>query len=290
MVGSEYALLARRSSTQARPPGAGPRVSSQYVVAVMALARSVDEEAPRLAADLGLTAYETAVMLRAPGPVIVLRSEDRARAVDVLGKLRARGHDALACELDAVVSSEDMFRPRAFRFDRGDFVGLGHGEERRLPLADIFALVRANHATRTEDTVVDRTRKISLGRAALTGGLLTTKTKTTERTRVTNEREPVLYVFRRDAPPWLLASTELRYDGLAAEMLASKPQNFEVLVGALRALAPAALFDARLLAVRAGSTVVATSPTHFSTSSAAALDVLAHLVALSLSRAARPYR
>ncbi|MBX3219840.1 MAG: hypothetical protein KF795_04925 [Labilithrix sp.] len=265
-------------------------MSPHYVVAVMALGRSVDEEAPRLAADLGLTAYETAVMLRAPAPVIVLRSEDRARAADVLGKLRARGHDAIACELDAVVSSDDMFRPKAFRFERGDFVGLGQGEERRLPLADIFALVRANHVTRTEDTVVDRQRQISLGRAALTGGLLTTKAKTTETTRVTNEREAVLYVFRSDAAPWLLASTQMRYDGLAANMKVSRIQNFEVLIGALREMAPSAAFDARLLAVRASSTVVAASPTHFSTSSSGALDVLAHIVAMSLGRAANPYR
>ncbi|MBX3260923.1 MAG: hypothetical protein KF782_14655 [Labilithrix sp.] len=263
-------------------------MSSQHVVAVMAFARSVDDEAPRLAADLGLTAYETAMMLRAPAPVIVLRSEDRARADAVLGKLRSRGHDAITCGLDEVVSSDDMFRPRAFRFEHGDIIGLGQGAERRLPLTDVFALVRANHATRIEETVVGRSRKVSLARAVLSGGMLATKT--TERTRVTNEREPVLYVFRSDGPPWFLASMQMRYDGLEEGMKVSKIQNFEVLVGALRARAPAAVFDARLLAVRASSTVVASSPTHYGASSAAALDVLAHLIALSLGRAARPYR
>ena len=184
--------------------------SSVEIVAIVALGRSVEEEAPRLAADLGLTTYETAVMLRAPAPVIVLRSEDRARTLDVLGKLRSRGHDAVACELDAVVSSDDMFRPRAFRFDAGDFVGIGHGEERRLPLADVFALIRANHVTRTEDTVVDRQRKISLGRGALTGGLLMTKTTTTESRRVTSERE-----LRPLRVPQRRAAVAARIDGAA---------------------------------------------------------------------------
>ena len=260
------------------------------VVAIVALGRSVEEEAPKLAADLGLTAYETGVMLRAPMPVIVLRTDDRARTTDLLGKLRSRGHDAVACALDAVTSSDDMFRPKAFRVDAGDFVGIGHGEEHRLPLAAISALVRATHVTRTEDVIVERQRKIGIGRAALTGGLLGTKTVEKESTRVTHEREPVLYVFRVDAAPWLLASTQLRYDGLAQDMKISKMENFEVLVRSLRELAPAAAFDARLLSVRANTTVIAAGPKHLATSSSASLDILAHIVAMSLARTTRPYR
>ena len=260
------------------------------VVAIVALGRSVEEEAPKLAADLGLTAYETGMMLRAPMPVIVLRTDDRARTIDLLAKLRSRGHDAVACALDAVTSSDDMFRPKAFRFDAGDFIGIGHGEEHRLPLTAISALVRATHVTRTEDVIVDRQRKISIGRAALTGGLLATKTAEKESTRVTHEREPVLYVFRADAPPWLLTSTQLRYDGLAQDMKISKMENFEVLVRSLRELAPSAAFDMRLLSVRANTTVIAAGPKHLATSSSAALDVLAHIVAMSLARTARPYR
>src|SRR3712207_1331182 len=117
------------------------------------------------------------MVLRGAPPVIVPRGESRERTNDLLGKLRARGHDAIACELETVVASDDMFRPKAFRFEGGDLVGIGSGEERRLPLTDIFALVRANHVSRNEETVVDRTRSISIGRAALTGGILATKTR-----------------------------------------------------------------------------------------------------------------
>jgi hypothetical protein len=259
-------------------------------IAIVALARSVDEEAPRLAADLGVTAYETGVMLRSPGPVIVLRTEDRARAADLLSRLRSRGHDAIHVDLDTVVSSDNMFRPKSFRFDGADLVANGQGEERRLALADVFAFIRANHVTRTEDTVVERNHKISVGRAALTGGLLAKKTTTSETRRVVNEREPVLYLFRSDGAPWFLSSTELRYDGLAEQMKISMMENFEVLLRVLRERAPTAIFDARLVAVRANTTVVAASTTHLATSSSTAMDVLAHIVAVSLSRAARPYR
>jgi hypothetical protein len=260
------------------------------VVAIVGLGRSVEEEAPQLAADLGLTPYEVGVMLRAAPPIIVLRTEERARAIDVLGKLRARGHDAVACDLAAVVPSDAMFRPKSFRFEGSELVGHGNGEERRLPLGDVFSLVRANHTTRTEATVVEKTRKVSIGRAALTGGMLTSKTSTVESTRITNEREAVLYVFRNDAAPWLLASMEMRYDGLGQEMKISKMENFEVLLRVLRERAPSAPFDARLLAVRANTSVVSAGPKQLSLSSSATIDVLAHVVAIALGRAARPYR
>jgi hypothetical protein len=261
------------------------------VVAIVALARSVEDEDPVLAADLGLTAYETAMMLRSPRPVIVLRSEHRARALELLGKLRSRGHDAVLCDLETVTWSEDMFSPKAFRFEAGTFVGIGNGEERRLALTDIFALVRATVSTHVEDMVTSHERKLSMGRAALTGGLLLSKVGDRSDRRVTEEHEPVLYVFRIDAAPWLLRSTQMRYHGLANEMKRSQVENFDVLIRTLRELAPSAPFDARLLSVRArANTLVTSGSKHLSVSSSGTIDVLAHIVASSLGRAARPYR
>jgi hypothetical protein len=261
------------------------------IIAVVALARSVEEEAPLLAADLGLTVYETAVMLRAPMPVVILRTEERARALDLLGKLRARRHDAVACELSAVASSEDMFRPKSFRFEGTDIVGTGQGVEQRLPLANVFSLVRATHQKRTEQTVTTRERRPSFGRALMTGGLMMTKTTTKESRRVDTEKEPVLYLFRADGAPWLLAATELRYDGLGPEMRVSKAENFEVLLRRLREAAPDAPFDARLVSIRTSlDTVVTSGANHTSTTSASMIDLLAHIVTIAVGRAARPYR
>lgn len=261
------------------------------VVAVVALARSVEEEAPLLAAELGVTAYEAGVMLRAPSPIVLLRTEDRARALDVLGRLRARGHEAVACDLAAVVSSDAMFQPRSFRFEGSDFIGVGAGQEQRLALPDALAFIRALHVTRTEDTVVDKQRKLNLASVGLTGGLIPMKTKTTETTRVTQEREPVLYLYRNDGVAWLLRSSDLRYDGLGAEMKPSQVENFEVLLARLRALAPTVPFDTRLLAAKAAPSILATaSSKHLSSTTAGTIDLLAHLVALAIRRTVRPYR
>jgi hypothetical protein len=118
-----------------------------------------------------------------------------------------------------------------------------------------------------------------------------TKSKTTETKRVADEREPVLYIFRSDAAPWLLRSTRMLYDGLAREMRVSKTENFEVLVKTLRDLAPAAPFDARLLAVRpAPGKVTSLGTKHVTASSAGTIDLLAHVVAMALGQSSRPYR
>lgn len=249
------------------------------IVALVRLAGTVEDEAPRLAGDVGITAYEAALLLRTPMPVIVLRSEDRTRTLGVLGKLSERGHYAVACDLAAVAPSSAMFRPRSFRFEGRHIVGVVGHDERRLALANVIALVRAMHAYRDEQTVVDTQRKFSLGRTALTGGLIPVKTTTKQSTRVTNERDAVLYVFSDEAAPWLLASSELRYDGLGDRLAVSTPENFDILTRRLRESAPGATFDARLMQARAGTEV------QFSTSSATATDVLAHLVGMSIARA-----
>jgi hypothetical protein len=261
------------------------------VVAIVALARNADDEAPVLAAELGLTVYEAALMLRAAPPIVVGRFDDRARALSLLAKLRARGHDTVACDVDAVVPSERMFRPRTFRFEGGDLIATGGGEERRLPSAGIVALVRATHVTRTEETATKNVRQFSLGRAAMTGGLVPIKSAAVESRRVVDEREAVLYVFRADAEAWLFGASGLRYEGLGAEMRRSQAENFEVLVRTLRDLAPIATYDARLLSVRSWpSTVLSASAKQLTASSSATIDLLAHLVAMTIAKSARPYR
>jgi hypothetical protein len=245
-----------------------------FVVAVVALARSVEEEALALGADLGVTTYEAALLLRAIAPSVVLRAPDRARALDLLSRLRARGHDVVACDVDAVVASADMLEVRSFSFETAAFVALGAERQTREPLdrvayADLVAIVRAIHAHVVETVEKTRERQLSVGRAALTGGLLMTKTKTTERTRTSSEREAVVYLFRRGGPPWLVRASRARYDGLEAPLLPSQHENFAALVARLRERAPGAAYDERLSrAPRAPE----------------AADLAAHLVALSLTR------
>jgi len=261
------------------------------VVALMSLAGSVEEEAPLLAADLGSTVYETALLLRSPSPVPLLRTDDRPRALGLLAKVRARRHHAVACDASAVVSSDAMLQPRSFRFDGdGLVVSSPDGKEERVSFADVLALVRAVHRSRTEHLEKTEQSKFSLGRAALSGGLLMTKKVTTEKTQSSEEREQVLYLFRQGGVPLLFAQSRTRYEGLGAELRPARIENFTTLVRLLREHSRSAAYDERLLLPRpAVERVRAGNGGLSSASSADGVDLLAHLIALATAPRA-PFR
>ncbi|MGH7297781.1 MAG: hypothetical protein ACRELB_22775, partial [Polyangiaceae bacterium] len=175
-----------------------------YVVAITELAGALDMEAAALAADVGVSAYDARLLLAQGAPAIVKTTADKGAALELLAGLRARGHAAVACDTAAVVSSADMVTMRRPRLGEAA-VTLEERPGETLPYEDILALVPAVHRRRSETTTVTRETKLSMGRAIITGGASFTKTVKTEKHSGTEEREAVLYVFRRSgATPWLL--------------------------------------------------------------------------------------
>jgi len=254
------------------------------VVALIALGTPVEAEAALLAVDLGMTAYEAALMLRVPSPMPILRTDDRARAVDLVTKLRSRGHQVVACDLGAVATGDALTTVRAFRLEDDAFVA----DERRVPWTDILAMVRAVHRTTTERVTTTERTRLSLGRAALTGGLAFSKTEK-QQTKVTNEeREQVLYVFTSGGP-LLVPQMRVRYEGLGAHLRPLQLENFTTLLRLLRERVPLVPYDERLLQPRPAQERVRTlSREHTKTTSAEGVDLLAHLVAMAIARP--PYR
>jgi hypothetical protein len=260
-----------------------------YVVAITELRGTLEDEAAALAIDLGCTAYD-ARMLLAPGmPAPVRRTPDREPALDLLSRLRARGHGAVACDLDAVVSSDAMTSMRRFRLGETG-VGLDDRPDARLPYEDVIALIPAVHRSRTDTETVTREKKLSIGRALLTSGLSMSKTVTKQAHAAIEERESVLYAFRRSgATPWILREHGTVWTGHGQPLATSAAENFRIAVATLRARVPAAAFDDRLVTRRAPERAALSggpSTTSVKTSSDAGIDLLAHLLALSLARSA----
>jgi len=269
-----------------------------YIVAIAELGTPVEAEAEALARDLGSTAYEQRLNLVAGLPAVVLATPDPARARDLLRRLRARGHGAVGFDAAAVVSSGDMVLLRRGRLEPG---GLGvedaasHGLPgapaaigERLPFDDILVLIRATHRRRTETKVDVKERKLGIGRAVATGGLLLTKTVHREETRVTDERDQVLYVFRRSGErPWLVRERAAGYGWLGDRLAPSSLQNFVATVALLRERAPGAAYDERLMGFRKPLLFAASAAKDGSSSSSEpTADLLAHLLALWFSRSA----
>jgi hypothetical protein len=263
-----------------------------HVVALAELCTSLEAEAAALAADLGTTAYEERLKLAAGFPAIVLTAAEAAPARALYAKVRARGHRAVCCDAAAVVSSAAMVPLRRFTFEPDALVspevpGVPGGE--RLPYADILGIFRASHQTRTESRTETKSKQFSAGRALLSGGLMVTKTVTKEERHVSQEREQICYLFRTDGDtPWLLRERGTNYGGLGAEVGPSSAQNFITTMTRLRKLAPEAVYDERLMTPRnAPNRLIRTgsgSSESVGVSSASGVDLVAHLMALSIGQ------
>jgi hypothetical protein len=264
-----------------------------FLVAITRLAEAAqsDEgrgaEAAALAPLVGMGAYELRVMLGGGAPLVIANTPDAQLARDLVATLRGRGHGAVACDGDAVTRGEDMFSPRGFAFEEHALVSEGPaGEPASFAWGDVLALVVATHV-RSEATTVETSKKsFSLGRAAMSGGLLLNKTTKKTEHRTHEEREPVLYMLHRQGQAhWLLAESRLRYAGLGPRRGPAAHDNFKTLLEMLRRQLPGALYDDRLLTQKraAGSLQMlgASKARTLARSNAGETDLAAHLIAVA---------
>ncbi len=245
------------------------------------------EEAVALAALLGQSPYDLKLALAGPLPIVLSRTAERGRAEGLLQALRERGHGAVACDASAVATGERLLVVRDFSFEEQALaVTTANGARATLPFTEIAVLVKATQESSAESTKETATRSLSLGRAALSGGLVTSKT-TVQKTRdVASERELVLYVFRNSGEGHvLLRERSLRYTGLGAQLGRTMAENFAMTVGRLRQLAPAAPHDDRMVSQRRKASDVRVAGGSreqvVTASNAAEVDLAAHVLAVA---------
>jgi hypothetical protein len=252
-----------------------------FVVALAELHSSLDAEASALAADLNVTAYEARLTLAQGMPAVVMTTADEGRALDVLARVRARGHGAVAFDTSAVVSAGAMISMRRFRLSESAI--LLDDRPDVLPYDDVGAIIAAVHREQTTLATETRDKTISMGRAVLTGGLVLTKTVTRETRTETSQRDPVLYVFRRSGDtPWLLRERGTMWTGHGAAISPMATANFKITVDKIRERAPWAVYDERLTTRRGGPerlTSTGGSSNTTTKSSVAGIDLFAHVIA-----------
>lgn len=264
-----------------------------YVVALVRLGSAPADEAKHLSRELGLAPYEATQLLLRGTPTITLRTNDRREAELHLANLSRRGHEAVGFDASAVVPSSEMGEVRTFAFrPEALSVEVRGRAEMSVPYEDFLCFVRAVHRVTERHTEVKAERVIDFRKIALTGGLMMSKTLEKEQTTRVEEREHVLYVFRRTAQPLLLGAQRAKYTGLGEELRPTQLANFERTIELLRSHAPFAPYDARLVTLRTPQSHLSVSARGQETvSSAGVVDVLAHVVAMALSRSGEnPYR
>lgn len=211
-----------------------------YAVAIRALKGSIDEEAPKLAREIGVALYDARLKLSQPPPMIVLRTSDMSAARALGVSLHDRGHDVVAIDEAAVPEPMPV---RAFRFGDAAFES---GTD-AMAYGDIAVLVRAARTTRSESIERVTERKLRPGMAIATGGLVMSKKVTRDEKHIANDREDLLYVFAPKRPAWLVAERATQYGSLDA-VASSQRENFLRVAAELQKRAPQARFDDRLLA------------------------------------------
>ena len=257
-----------------------------FIVAISRWGRPFLEETAALAPLLGLAPSDARLVLAGPLPIVVARKEAEEDTRQLLAALRDRGHGAVACEADRVISSEAMISPRTLDFGDASLLATDPtGGRHELPYAEILALIRATRSSTTESSAVTK-KQFSLSRTVLTGGLVRSRRVMAERASIASESEQVLYVIRRSGQePLLLRERQLQYGSLGNRIARTVAENFAAVVSLLRSRAPDALHDDRLVTRRRASRDVgASGPAArrvYSSSNASESDLAAHLIAIS---------
>jgi len=229
-----------------------PGASSGYAVAVSRWGSPLDVALPRLAKEVGAAPYDLRLRVSGALPVVVERTADLERARRLLAWLRGEGHGAVACDVGAVPDSDSLPRWRGFELGEEVLALLDPpAAPERVRYAELVAVVRALHVIEEDHHEQTSKRKLSVGRAVLTGGLALTKRVTTESREQREGREEVAYLYVAGNPrPWLLREHQLRYEGLGELRGRTTAEGFHTLLAELAARSPRALHDDRFVRQR----------------------------------------
>jgi hypothetical protein len=256
-----------------------------------------DPQAAReaVARVLGITLAEANMWLSAEAPALLtsLPDDDAERLAQAL---RAEKLAALTCPLPVPSEGRLTARTLSLEPDAVTFEDR-QGAQLRIPYRELTAILRGQQMVRTENATTQKVKQFSVTRAVITQGL--SFSKTTERT-VRSQAEEVTHFVRVYSASGAWAAVEdnqMAFACLGPELQSTKLGNINKVVQLLRARAPQAVFDDRLLRLGrrplpftlAAPTTLRegqTATSRMDTSSSA--DVIAHLLVAGLREGLLP--
>ena len=157
----------------------------------------------------------------------------------LLETLQELGFGVLTCEPTEVPGDDQRVLVRRVELAPGALVATdSKGQSHRCTAAQIGLLQRGMRVSKTSHTVKTSERKIDLGRAVLSGGLLLTKKVEKSTVHTTETSEPFLLVQRGADPALIFYERRIDYRALGPEMQPASRGNLEVVWRKLTALAP----------------------------------------------------
>jgi len=220
-----------------------------HVVVIDRLGGDAAAKLPALAHALGKTAYECRPIVNVPegGPVVVACHARVPEAEAMAARLRAADFHAQVLP-DTIASPIRAFAARTFALGKAALhVEARDGRSLEIRYDEIEVLVRGSELTRESHTETTTKKKLAVGRAVLSGGLMLTRKEKTKRTTTTTDSQGLIVMFSRSAPPVVLGEKSLLYQSLGPAMQPSRTANFMIVVGELRRRCVHATWDERLM-------------------------------------------
>jgi hypothetical protein len=200
----------------------------------------------RAAQLTGLAPSDAARLLTGTFPRVLLRTV--ADPDTLLTALAAEGFLAWASDPAQVLTDAGRVIVRGITWTRDGFLAQdSQGSAHACPFSAVRLMQRGARTHSSTEVEKTTTRKLNLGMAVLSGGLIVSKkvTQTTERT--THAKEPFLLVQRgHPAPDLMIYEHRMSYQCLGAEMGQGTLANLGLLTAKFKALCPEAPLDDRV--------------------------------------------
>ena len=202
-----------------------------------------------VAEKLGTVAFEARQKLSGGSPVVIATFADEDYARALVASLTQEDLPAFMIDTEEVRKRQSACYVHRFVLGEEALkVESRDGECCEIEYATIdLLLVAICKAGEIQSTGTETSRKFSLGKTLLAGGLPMTKQVKTEKIVTVEERDESLWLYTHDRALFIFDRPVMNYDGLGAAMQLTRDLNFTHLKNELKRLAPQARFDNRLI-------------------------------------------
>jgi hypothetical protein len=180
-------------------------------------------------------------------PRVLLSAAPVDQIESLVSGFESLGFAAFSCDPTAAPGDDDRLLVRGLEMEAGALAFLD-GQDNRHPCvaAAVTLIQRGVRVNTTSETVTTNERRLDIGKAVLTGGLMLTSKVQKKSVRTEETREPFLLLQRNDGQPdAILYERRVDYRFLDAEKQPASHANLERTLARLRALAPTVPVDDR---------------------------------------------
>ncbi len=225
-------------------------VHSLNIVAIRNTPENKDNPSAILAGIIGTTQYEAGSRLRIAGrfPVIVAVYAEAAYADEKAAKLRSAGFGAVVLHQDEIESDSNRFIARSFFLDDMQLrVESREGESLVVDYSRMEIILRGTCIEQFTTTTIEKEKKLSLGRAVISGGLVLSKSTEKHHVDTSENREGFLNLYAGMKHIIAFRENSLVYSSLGSMLKPTRSANFAFITDELKRRCPDASYSDALL-------------------------------------------